>query len=72
MLSATILSFTFEYMINSELKVYGTLWLFAVITFIGFIFCVVYVRETLGLSDFEKKSIYSPKTIVCSTKVVAL
>ena len=64
MISVTIISFTFEFMINSELKVYGSIWFFAVITFIGFIFCLLVVRETRGLTDFEKKSLYTPKSIL--------
>ena len=62
-INLVILSLTFEFMINSELKVYGSLWFFAAITFIGFIFCLLVVKETRGLSDLEKKSLYTPKSL---------
>ena len=63
-LNLIIISLTFEFMINSALKVYGSIWYFAAFTFVGFIFCLVMVRETRGLSDLEKKSIYSPLSIL--------
>ena len=42
----------------------GTFWYFAGITFIGFLFMVFIVKETRGLEDVEKKTLYSPKEIV--------
>ena len=62
-INLTLISLTFEYMINSSLKVYGTMWYFAGICLIGFIFCLIFVRETRGLNDKEKKLVYSPKEI---------
>ena len=50
-------------MINSELKVYGSIWYFSILTFIGFFFCLFFVRETRGLTDLEKKTLYSPKSV---------
>ena len=58
-----LVSFTFEFMINSALKIYGSIWYFAGLTFVGFFFCIFFVRETRGLTDIEKKSLYSPKVI---------
>ena len=55
-------------MINSALKVYGSIWIFSAVTFTGFIFCIIFVKETRGLSDLEKKSLYSP---VSSVEVAA-
>ena len=49
-------------MINSGMKVYGTFWYFAVFCFLGFLFCLFFVRETRGLTDLEKKTLYSPKS----------
>ena len=61
MLNCLIVALTFEYMINSPLQVYGTIWYYSGFSFIGFIFCLAMVKETLGLSDLEKKTLYSPK-----------
>ena len=57
-----ILSFSFEFMINSSMKIYGTLWYFSGMTFVGFLFCIFFVRETRGLTDLEKKMLYMPKS----------
>ena len=62
-INLTILSICFEYMINSALQVQGTFWYFAGITFIGFLFMVFIVKETRGLEDVEKKTLYSPKEV---------
>lgn len=63
-LNLILISLTFEFMINSALKVYGSIWYFSAFTLIGFFFCLVMVRETRGLSDLEKKSLYSPKDVM--------
>ena len=59
-----VISFTFEYMINSPMKVYGSIWYFAGMTTLGLFFCLCFVRETRGLTDLEKKMLYSPKSIM--------
>ena len=59
-----IISFTFEYMLNSPLKVHGAIWYFGAMTILGFFFCLCFVRETRGLTDLEKKMLYSPKSIL--------
>ena len=48
-------------MINSPLKVYGSIWYFSGLTLLGFLFCLIFVKETRGLNDLEKKTLYSPK-----------
>ena len=58
-LTLCLLSFSFEFLINSSLGVHGTLWIYGVVTLIGGIFVVCFVKETRGLSDQEKKSLYS-------------
>ena len=60
-LNLTLISLTFEYMINSSLGVSGSIWYFSAFTFIGFLFCLFIVKETRGLTDIEKKTLYSPK-----------
>mmetsp|Transcript_24370 Transcript_24370/g.32633 ORF Transcript_24370/g.32633 Transcript_24370/m.32633 type:complete len:130 (-) Transcript_24370:70-459(-) len=62
-INLTIISLTFEFMINSSLKVYGSIWYFSAFCFLGFLFCIFIVRETRGLTDLEKKTIYSPKDV---------
>ena len=57
-----IISFTFEFMINSPLQITGTIWYYAAWTLAGCIFCIVFVKETRGLTDIEKKTLYSPKS----------
>ena len=59
-----LMSMVHEYMINSKLQVYGTIWVYATLTTIGFIFYVTVLRETRGLNDLEKKSLYSPKVVM--------
>ena len=46
-------------MINSFLEIHGTYWVFSALTLIGTIFCFEYVEETFGLSDLEKKTLYT-------------
>ena len=59
-----LITFTFEFMINSPMQIYGTIWYFGGMTFLGFLFCVCFVRETRGLTDIEKKMLYSPKSVL--------
>ena len=40
---------------------HGTIWVYAGINFAGFIFCLIFVKETRGLTDLQKKTLYSPK-----------
>ena len=60
-INLTMISFTFEFMINSPLQVYGSIWYFSGLTLLGFLFCLIFLRETRGLNDLEKKTLYSPK-----------
>ena len=62
-INLTVISLTFEFMINSSLKVYGSIWYFSVFSFVGFLFCLFMVRETRGLTDVQKKTLYSPKAV---------
>ena len=62
-INLVLISFTFEYMINSPMKIHGSLWYFGALNFLGFIFCLLFVRETRGLTDLEKKTLYSPKSV---------
>ena len=42
---------------------YGSIWYFSAFTLVGFVFCVCCIRETRGLTDLQKKTLYSPKAI---------
>ena len=59
-----LVAFTFEFMINSSLNVHGTLMYYGGTTFLGFLFCLCCVRETRGLTDLEKKTLYTPKDLI--------
>ena len=63
-LNLILLSLIHEYMINSRLQVHGTILIYATVTFIAFIFFTTIMRETRGLNDLEKKSLYSPKVVI--------
>ena len=61
--TAVYLSATLEY----ELEYFspqGTMFFFAICNLAAFLFCTVLVKETQGLSDKEKKSLYMPKSLV--------
>ena len=59
-INLTLISFTFEYMIASELQVHGSIWYFSAFSLLGFFFVLFIMKETRGLSDLEKKTLYSP------------
>ena len=58
--SLCVFAFTAEYMMGSFLQVPGTFWVFAFFNFLGFLFCLIFIKETMGLTDKEKKLLYSP------------
>ena len=57
------LSMTFEYQLASPMGVHGTFWQFGILSLLGFFFMVFFVRESSGLTDAQKKRLYSPKEI---------
>lgn len=59
-ISLSIICLTFEFMIAGPLNVHGTIWYHAAWNFVGLIFMCVLVRETRGLTDKQKKLLYSP------------
>ena len=59
--NGTLISLTFEFMINSPLKVHGSIWWFSAASYIGLVFCIVFVKETRGLTDLQKKTLYTPE-----------
>lgn len=63
-INLTVICLTFDFMIHSGLGVHGALYYHAVWNFIGFFFIVFVMRETRGLTDFEKKSLYTPQDVL--------
>merc|ERR1711997_362107 len=58
------ISSTVEYMIGGFLQVHGTFLYFGVICIIGGIFSMIFVKESKGLTDFEKKNLYTPEDMI--------
>jgi len=68
-INMTMVSLTFEFMINSSLEVHGTIWYYSALTFLGCFFCIIFIKETRGLTDLEKKTLYSPKNLEIEEQV---
>eukprot|EP00347_Sterkiella_histriomuscorum_P013922 403362843 len=64
-----LISLTTEYLMDSSLQPHGAFWLYSSITFLGFIYFYFLMKETLGLTDREKKEIYRKKAGV-DTKIL--
>lgn len=52
--NGVMISLTSEYMFK-HLRPYGTFLFYDIVTFIGFIFMIYYLKETNGLTDKQKK-----------------
>ena len=59
----TLISFTTEYMI-AILQVHGTFLYFGTFCIIGGILSILFVKETKGLTDLERKNLYCPAKIL--------
>ena len=55
-----IITSTVEYMIGGFFQVHGTFMYFGTWCIVAGIFCTIFVKETKGLTDLEKKNLYSP------------
>ena len=51
---------TMEFMVHSSMGPTGMFFFLSGITFIGAAFILLYVKETKGLTDKEKKELYCP------------
>ena len=60
----TIISLTTESMINSQMGVTGTIWYYSTWSVLGTFFCYCFVRESRGLTDYEKKNLYTPNDLI--------
>lgn len=56
-----LISLSTPTMLNSPLQPEGTFWLFSSLCFLGFLFCLCFVKETKGLSDDQQKTLYEPR-----------
>ena len=54
-----ILSLTTEYLMDSAIHTYGCFWLFSGFTGFGAIIYGIFMKETKGLTDKEKKELYN-------------
>ena len=61
-----LISLTFDFMIKSPLKIYGSIWIFSGLSLFGALFCFIWLRETKGLTDVEKKMLYTPKSVIAA------
>lgn len=52
---------TMEFMVHSRMGPTGMFFFLSAITFIGAVFIQVFVRETKGLNDKQKKELFTPK-----------
>ena len=56
--TALIISLTTEYLMDSPLKPQGAFWLYGSLTCVGAVYIGVFMRETRGLNDKEKRVLY--------------
>lgn len=56
--TALIISLTTEYIMKSSLHPYGAFWLYGGLATAGGIYSFLFMKETRGLSDKEKKQLY--------------
>ena len=54
------ISATFEFMIFGVLGPHGTFWFYGGVTLVGFIWCLIVLKETRGLTNLQKKTLYMP------------
>jgi SP family facilitated glucose transporter-like MFS transporter 1 len=60
-----VISMLTEYIV-AWLKPHGTFFFFGIMTYIGGLYIFYFVKETKGLTDKEKKNLYSPINIIKS------
>ena len=51
---------TMQYLVDSKMGFAGTLWLFCAENLLCLLFVVIFIKETKGLTDTEKKNLYAP------------
>jgi len=63
-LSLLVKAITMEFLVHSAMGPQGMFFLLGGITLLGAVFVLVYIKETKGLSDKEKKSLYTPQDML--------
>jgi len=55
---------TMEFMVHSAMGAEGMFFVLGGVTLVGALFVAVFIKETKGLSDLEKKSLYTPQDLL--------
>ena len=55
---------SFEFVLESPLGPHGSFWVFSGINLAAFIVTLLLLKETRGKTDFEKKTLYTPKHLI--------
>ena len=55
---------SFEFILESPLGPHGSFWVFSAINFAAFLVTLALLKETRGKTDFEKKTLYTPKSLL--------
>ena len=63
---------TMEFMVHSAMGVPGMFFILGGVTLIGAIFVQIWVKETKGLTDLEKKQLYMPEEFILEEKQAAI
>lgn len=58
-----ILSISTPYLMSSALHASGTFYLLAILSMIGFFFVLIWFKESMGLTEKEKKELYLPSDL---------
>ena len=56
--SMLLMTVTVQFLMDSSLQVEGTFWLYSSFCLAGFIFVLIFIKETKGLTAVEKKNLY--------------
>ena len=59
---------TMEFMVHSAMGAPGMFFILGGVTLLGSIFVKIFVKETKGLSDKEKKQLYMPEKFILEEK----
>ena len=63
-ISLIIVYFTNDKLLSSSIGASGIIFYYCIWCFIGALFCYKFVKESKGLTDAEKKSLYTPKDLM--------
>ena len=51
-------------MLASKIGVSGSIWFYSAWSILGTFFCYFFIRESRGLTDNEKKNLYTPSDLI--------